>query len=196
MGSYEKDTNKKIREGKTPKPNIDISPFSFFWKYNFSSSKNSDNITRFLKTVPLLKGFSANQLRILSRYMHKRAFSYGDTIFQHGDVGVGFYIIYSGQVEIPRKDLSFLEVNSKDNTPIILEKFCSFGEIALVHPNSHRFFTAIAKSETILLAFLNPDFDTLNQSHPEIAIKLLYSVSQVVASNFYEILNECRKNNS
>ena len=48
----------------------------------------------------LFKGLPEDELRQLERISEPREFDKGDTLFQEGREGVGFYVVAAGQVKV------------------------------------------------------------------------------------------------
>lgn len=193
--SYEDKINTKIKSGDHLPKKLEISVVKFFWQSNPIISKKSASIPRFLRRIDVLKNFSENELRILAKYLHLRKFSPGEIIFKQGELGVGFYLIYSGYADI------IVEANSLDNDPekkgtrhvLTLEKSDYFGELALLQENSVRNASAISRQGCELLGIFKPDVEELISTHPLIAAKLLQSVSLIVANRLFSLTREVQE---
>jgi CRP-like cAMP-binding protein len=55
-----------------------------------------------LEKVPIFHGLSGDALRGLARDAKERIFSDGVTVVRQGEVGVGFYLVLEGHVEVRR----------------------------------------------------------------------------------------------
>lgn len=188
--SYEKD----IKEAGTSKieltKKIEFSMMKYLWMANPLSGARKHSIPKFLRDVELLKNFSDNELRILAKYMHNRKFTEGEVVFRAGEVGIGFYFIYSGTIELSHDELES-EINEEKF--LVLEPFGYFGELALLQEGNQRTATAIARNKCELVGIFKPDLDNLIIRHPVIAAKLIQSISIAIADRLYFLTSEASK---
>lgn len=188
--SYEKEIkeagNNKVELSKK----IDLSMMKYLWMANPLSRARKQSIPKFLRNIELLKNFSDNELRILAKYMHNRKFAEGEVVFREGEVGIGFYFIYSGTIELSHDDLGTEVSNEKF---LVLEEFGYFGELALLQEGNQRTATALARNKCELVGIFKPDLDNLIVRHPVIAAKLIQSISIALADRLYYLTNEASK---
>lgn len=191
--SYENEINEKVNNKEKLPKKLDIPMLKFFWQTNPLSSVKDGNIPRFLRKIEVLKNFSENELRILSKFMHLRNFENNEKIFKQHDLGVGFYFIYTGNVDVTVES----EESSGDKTNFILSlnKFDYFGELALLQDNSFRNATVTSRGATELLGIFKPDIETLISENPIVAAKLLQSVSMIIANRLFSVTREVRELN-
>ncbi len=156
---------------------LDYSMMRYLWLANPLSGTKKDSIPKFFRNLELFKSLSDNELRLLARSFHIRKFVQGEMIFRQGDVGVGFYLVYNGRVELKYADSTFTGL---EQSIVTLEEFDYFGEVALVQDNSLRSATAVAKDDCELLGIFKPDLDKLIHNKPVVAARFL----QVLASAF------------
>jgi CRP-like cAMP-binding protein len=187
--SYEKEVKESgLKESKTSK--LDFSMMKYLWMANPLSRARRDSIPRFLRNVELLKNFSDNELRILAKYMHSRKFAEGDMVFREGEVGIGFYFIFSGIIELSRNDYG----NEMGEEKFLsLDEFSYFGEMALLQEANPRSATAYAKSPCELVGIFKPDLEHLSENQPVIATKLIKSISLALADRLYYLTEEASK---
>jgi len=193
--SYEKEISEKIENNEPLPEKLEISVLRYFWQSNPIMGKKVDSIPRFLRKIEVLKNFTENELRILAKFLHHRKFNAGETIFNQGELGVGFYLIYSGYTDIVVAETDGTE-NDKEKRAghvLTLEKFDYFGELALLQQNSSRSATAISRQGCELLGLFKPDVDQLINIYPLIAAKLLQSVSLIVANRLFSITREVQE---
>lgn len=187
--SYEKEVKESgLKESKTSK--IDFSMMKYLWMANPLSRARRDSIPRFLRNVELLKSFSDNELRILAKYMHSRKFAEGDIVFREGEIGIGFYFIFSGVIELSKNDYGN-EVG--EDKFLTLDEFSYFGEMALLQEANPRSATSIAKSPCELVGIFKPDLEHLSENQPVIATKLIKSISLALADRLYYLTEEASK---
>ncbi len=188
--SYEKKIKETGLEDNSLSKRIDFGMMKYLWMANPLSRVRKDSIPRFLRNVELLKNFSDNELRILAKFMHSRKFSEGDVIFREGEIGIGFYFIFSGLVELSKADYGH-EVGEEKF--LVLDEFSYFGEMALLQDGNPRSATAIAKSPCELIGIFKPDLEHLIEHHPVIAAKLIQSISLALADRLYYLTEEASK---
>lgn len=191
--SYEKEIQGRIEEKKLLPEKLEISVLRYFWQSNPILGKKHDSIPRFLRKLEVFSNFSENEQRILAKYFHLRKFSSGEVIFKQGDLGVGFYLIYSGYADIIFES-SDDQISSNESKHIItLEKSDYFGELALLQDMSVRNASAISRQGCELLGIFKPDVEELINQYPVIAAKLLQSVSLIVANRLFSLTKEVQE---
>lgn len=190
MSSYESEVKNAGEKKQNLLSKIDFSMMKYLWLANPLSGARKDSIPRFLRNVELLKSFSDNELRILAKYMHSRKFSENEVIFRQDEVGIGFYFIYSGEVELTYAENSLENAGKKF---LELDEFNYFGELALLQENHSRAATAIAKDHCELVGIFRPDLEILIEHHPRIAAKLIQSMSLAIADRLYHLTIESSK---
>lgn len=187
--SYEQKVKESGTEDGGLSKKIDLPMMRYLWMANPLSRVKRDSIPRFLRNVELLKNFSDNELRILAKYMHSRKFSDGDVIFREGEIGIGFYFIFSGLIELSQGQYG----HEIDENFITLDEFSYFGEMALLQDGNPRSATAKAKSPCELIGIFKPDLERLIENHPVTAAKLIQSISLALADRLYFITQEASK---
>jgi CRP/FNR family cyclic AMP-dependent transcriptional regulator len=188
--SYEKEIKDSGIKENTLSKRIDFGMMKYLWMANPLSKVRRDSIPRFLRNVELLKNFSDNELRILAKFMHSRKFHESDVVFREGEVGIGFYFIFSGLIELSKTDYGH-EVGEEKF--LILDEFSYFGEMALLQEGNPRSATAIAKTPCELIGIFKPDLEHLIENHPVIAAKLIQSISLALADRLYYLTEEASK---
>lgn len=193
--SYEEEISEKIESHEPLPEKLEISVLRYFWQSNPIMGKKVDSIPRFLRKIEVLKNFTENELRILAKFLHLRRFNAGDIIFNQGELGVGFYLIYSGYTDIvvPDADTSETDMEKRASHVLTLEKYDYFGELALLQQNSTRSAMAISRQGCELIGLFKPDVDQLINIYPLIAAKLLQSVSLIVANRLFSITREVQQ---
>ena len=190
VSSYEKEIKDAGANKLELTKKIDFSMMKYLWMANPLSGARNHSIPKFLRNVELLKNFSDNELRILSKYLHNRKFSEGEVVFRAGEIGIGFYFIYSGNIELSHDDL---ESDVSSEKFLVLEEFSYFGELALLQEGNQRTATAMARNKCELVGIFKPDLDNLIVRHPVIAAKLIQSISIALADRLYFLTNEASK---
>jgi CRP-like cAMP-binding protein len=192
MSSYENEIKTAGEKKQNLLSRIDFPMMKYLWLANPLSGARKDSIPRFLRNIELLKNFSDNELRILSKFMHSRKFSDGEIIFRQGEIGIGFYFIYSGVIELKFQENA---VELEGSKFLELDEFNYFGELALLQDNHPRGATAISKTRSELVGIFKPDLEHLIEHHPRIAAKLLQSMSLAIADRLLHLTLEASKLN-
>ncbi|EQC43327.1 cyclic nucleotide-binding domain-containing protein [Bacteriovorax sp. Seq25_V] len=188
--SYEKN----IEDRKIDR--VDISLLKFFWQINPLLKTAKNKIPKFLRNLEVFKNFSDYELWELSKALHSRTFEKGDIIFRENDLGVGFYFIVRGNVDIViENDHSVTGETTELHSKVVvsLEKNDYFGELALLQERHLRNATAVAKEPCELLGIFKPDLDIIINERPVIASKLLQSISLIISNRLYSVTQEVRK---
>ncbi|MBC7428788.1 MAG: cyclic nucleotide-binding domain-containing protein [Bacteriovorax sp.] len=188
--SYEKEVKESGTQDNTLSKKIDFGMMKYLWMANPLSKVRRDSIPRFLRNVELLKNFSDNELRILAKYMHSRKFSQSDIVFREGEIGIGFYFIFSGLIELSKADYGH---DVGEEKFLILDEFSYFGEMALLQDGTPRSATAVAKSPCELTGIFKPDLEHLIEKYPVIAARLIQSISLALADRLYFLTEEASK---
>ncbi len=190
MNSYENEIKNAGEKKQNLLTKIDISMMKYLWLANPLSSARKGSIPRFLRNVEILKDFSDNELRILAKYMHSRKFAEGDIVFRQGEIGIGFYFVYSGHVELIYANPS---IEHELRNVITFDEYSYFGELALLQENHPRQATAKASQRCELIGVFKPDLDHLIDQHPKIAAKLIQAISIAIADRLYHLAQEASK---
>lgn len=188
--SYETEVKESGIKNNNLSTKIDYGVMKYLWMANPLSKVRRDSIPRFLRNVELLKNFSDNELRILAKFLHSRKFSESDVVFREGEIGIGFYFIFSGLIELSKADYGH---DVGEEKFLILDEFSYFGEMALLQDGKPRSATAVAKSPCELVGIFKPDLEHLIENHPVIAAKLIQSISLALADRLYFLTEEASK---
>src|SRR3954470_21861455 len=125
-----------------------------------------------LAHVDLFSSLDKKELRIIGNSCQERKFAAGSVLMQQGDTGAGLFVITSGKVKItqavnpdrPEEDLGTA------GSGIVL------GEMALLD-DLPRSATVTAVEDTTALILPIWDFRSSLRSNPDIAVKLLSTLS-------------------
>ena len=126
-----------------------------------------------LAHVELFSSLDKKELQTLAKSSQERTYSAGTKLFSQGDSGSGLYILKSGKVSITQ--MSGTEGTEKEiNTAGAGE---TLGEMALLD-DQPRSATVTAVEDVTALLLPVWDFRGVIKSHPDIALKLLASLSR------------------
>lgn len=184
--SYEKEMMEKLSRGEPTADGIDISVLKYMWEASPLSFKESYH--SFFKKISVLNSFSDNEVRIFTKFLHRREFMPNEVIFKQGDTGYGFYFIYSGSVDIYANYLPQSE--DKGEFVIRLEKSQYFGEMGLLEEFNRRSATVIASENTVLLGIFKPDLERLLELQPVLGAKFLRETALIMANRMGQLTRE------
>ena len=122
-----------------------------------------------LKSFPLLKNISDNEIEALLKILKEKSFNTGENIITEGDKESIMYILIDGKVDIIKKTMfndEFVCATLDSNMHVV------FGEMALLD-NDIRSATVKAKNECITLAIESADFNNYINEYPKAGIELL-----------------------
>ncbi|MDR8392584.1 cyclic nucleotide-binding domain-containing protein [Aliifodinibius sp. S!AR15-10] len=135
--------------------------------------------SRFLDNLTPLERYEFLQL------CHRRSYNEGEFIYYQGDPGTGMYFLEEGKVELVVEP----EARSKEDTnTYIIEAPESFGALSIGY-ELRRMSSAKCLTDSILLGFFKPDFETLRDRHPKIAVKFLETLSMIAMKQLEKTTN-------
>jgi len=122
--------------------------------------------TEQLARVPLFRDVPKASLKRLARLARERNYAQGETIFNEGDEGVGFFLISEGEATVTRGGTELTRLGRDD----------FFGEMALLE---HRRRSATVQAATPLKTFamLRSDFVAELTSNSELVMSMLAAMS-------------------
>ncbi|HYI02952.1 Crp/Fnr family transcriptional regulator [Hyalangium sp.] len=127
-----------------------------------------------LSRISIFEELQAEELEQLSSLLRSRRYAKGEVIFHQGDVGTALYIVRKGQVAIR---LSSEE--GKEAILALLDRGDFFGELALLDEEP-RSTDAVAREEADLLSLQREDFRRFLKERPEVAMRLLATLTRLV----------------
>ena len=162
---------------------LQYSLLKYFWEANPIIQRKKDTIPKFLRKLEIFNDFSEIELFTFSQYLHRRNYTEKENIFKKGSLGIGFYLVQLGVVEV-----------ELENENIVLENGDYFGERALLQDDNVRGVSTYSCSpRTILLALFRPDLEEMIEKHPLVAAKLLQSLSKIIILRLGAITAEVDK---
>ncbi len=187
--SFEKEMMEKISLGEGTSDRLDIPLLKYLWEASPLSFLAKESYHEFFKKISVLSSFSDNEVRIFTKYLHRREFTTNEVIFRQGDSGYGFYFIFSGAVNIYS---SHSTLNSDDPGDLIvrLEKRQYFGEMGLLEEFNRRTATVISAENTILLGIFKPDLERMLEVHPVLGAKFLRETALIMANRMGQLTRE------
>jgi CRP-like cAMP-binding protein len=117
-----------------------------------------------LGRAPLFADLEPDELQLVADAMHERTFLPGDEVTVEGAPGDSFYVVERGEAAIV--------VGGQQVGTVMPGAY--FGEIALI-TGSRRAATIRATTDLHCYCLTAPDFRTVVESNPTIALKLMFS---------------------
>ena len=147
-----------------------------FWGNLFRRRpKREDELLEILKKVPIFEDLSRSEHQKVAEILHRRTYAADEAIVREGEMGVGMYIVVSGQVQIVQ--------NGQDGSLIQLASFGAgdfFGEQALLE-DSPRTASAISVEPCTAVGFFRPDLMELIESNPRLGLKIVMRLSRMIS---------------
>ena len=187
--SYEKDMMEKIERGEIITDRLDVPLLKYLWDVSPLSFGKKDNFHSFFKKTTVLNSFSDNEIRIFTKFLHKREFMANEVIFRQGDSGYGFYFIFEGSVNIYANHLNN---NMLDHGELVirLDRRQYFGEMGLLEEFNRRSATVVANEHTVLLGIFKPDLDKMLEVYPVLGAKFLRETALIMANRMGQLTRE------
>ncbi|MBI4912109.1 MAG: cyclic nucleotide-binding domain-containing protein [Acidobacteria bacterium] len=135
--------------------------------------------TAFLTHSPLFRNLDETERAQILIIGQVRTYKEGAVIFREGDPGDGLFIVVKGSVRISKQSPTGEEALA------VLEPHAYFGEMALID-YSPRAADALANEPTELFFVPLRELRTLIESHHQLALKILYSLCEVLAKRLRE----------
>jgi CRP/FNR family transcriptional regulator, cyclic AMP receptor protein len=125
-----------------------------------------------LKRAPLFSGCSKSELRELAKTADELDLREGTVLTREGRPGREFFVLIEGTAEVTKKGKKIADLGPGD----------WLGEIALI-TDSPRTATVTATSPVDVLVITDRRFRSVVQTMPSIALKMLASVGERLASD-------------
>jgi CRP-like cAMP-binding protein len=125
-----------------------------------------------LRSVPLFKDFTAEDLDHVAQMTKRVEFEQGHTVASQGELGVGFHQIMQGSADVIQDGKKIGQLKPGDY----------FGEISLIDGGT-RSATVTTSSPTTTLSIAAWDFKRLLDHHPEMMRKLLIGLCHMLRTS-------------
>jgi CRP/FNR family transcriptional regulator, cyclic AMP receptor protein len=126
------------------------------------SKESERQLVEMVGKVSLFSGLKEKQLKAIANAGKELSYADGRLIVKEGDMGVGFYLILDGKVEVRK--------GSKVLSKLGARQF--FGEMSLVDKQP-RSADVVATAPTKCYVLTAWAFSALVKSHPEIALNMM-----------------------
>ena len=186
--SYEKEMIDKMNKGESNGDRLDIPLLKYLWDASPLSFLAKESYHDFFKKISVLSSFSDNEVRLFTKFLHRREFMTNELIFKQGDSGYGFYFIFSGSVNIYANH----NPQNEDQGEFIirLDKRQYFGEMGLLEEFNRRSATVSAAENTVLLGIFKPDLERMLEQYPVLGAKFLRETALIMANRMGQLTRE------
>jgi hypothetical protein len=126
-------------------------------------------------TVQFLNNLTPREIALLRRVAMRRSFVAGDCLFRRGDAGDAVFLLVSGMAQ------AVLVTN--EGARIRLQTFTAgtlVGEMAFIDVSKRSVTIECIESLTTYSLTLEA-FDQIKRQHPDVAIKLLLNITQIIS---------------
>lgn len=129
-----------------------------------------ENIDDFLLKINIFSSLTKDEINLIINNFHKIEIEKDRMLFKQGDEGNELYIVKSGKVAITI-DLP----NGKKHEITTFSSGDFFGDMSIFE-DAPRSATCYTKEESCLFSLLREDFFNLVNTHPSIAVKIMYEM--------------------
>jgi CRP-like cAMP-binding protein len=143
-----------------------------------------DDVVTFLVTSPLFADLDAVERSEVVRILEIQRLQQGEEMFQEGDDGDSWYVIYEGQVEVVTGSASGAE-----HRLAVLEAGSSFGEMAMLD-RSPRSATVRALGPLTVFRFRRPRFEELLADGSLGAYKLVLTMAREMSGRLRRLTGQ------
>ena len=130
-------------------------------------SSNDNTVIEALSKAPLWAGLNIQDLKLIAKLSKERKYAAGDVIVKKGDLGVGFYLLVDGAVDIKSDGAILAKLGPGQ----------FFGEMSLLD-NQPRSADAIATEPSTCRIISVWSFKALISDNPRIAFKMLRELAR------------------
>ena len=130
------------------------------------NNQQQDLLVRRIKSSVIFESLGESEINALLKIAHVREYAGGEKIFTEGTVGLCFYIIVKGNVNL---------ISNLPAEPQVIREYGEgdmFSEIHLFTETNHN-VTCAAKEVTKLIIFSKPDLEDLVKINPKLGNKIL-----------------------
>jgi CRP-like cAMP-binding protein len=186
--SYENEMRDKMSKGESMNDMLEIPLLKYLWDASPLSFISKESYHDFFKKISVLSSFSDNEVRLFTKFLHRREFQANEIIFKQGDTGYGFYFIFSGSVNVYANYNP--QVTDLGEFVIKLEKRQYFGEMGLLEEFNRRSATIVAAENTVLLGIFKPDLERMLEQYPVLGAKFLRETALIMANRMGQLTRE------
>ena len=139
-----------------------------------------------LGNAAVFNGLKNEDLSEVLRIVREKRFQKGETIMQEGDEGTTMYMLIEGELGISKALTMKFGENDYRKTEKALNRLTAkdhpiFGEMALIAKDK-RSASIVANTDCRLLEINRDDFIRLVESKPELGVRILLNLSEMLIS--------------
>ena len=149
-------------------------------------ASEKDLLLTLIKECPLFSGLSGGEIKSLLSITHIREYSEDEKIFAGGTIGLCFYIIAAGAVNIIAEGEGKVTILKEYN------KGAFFSEVHLFSETKHS-VSCVAKEVTKLVIFAKPDFEEIIKIKPKLGNKILLNFLDFFGERLDKLYKENRE---
>ena len=158
--------------------------------FNKNSFKKIRNQGSIVFKSQLLKDLTPFERYELLQLCHRRKFKEGEFVYHQNDPGAGVYFIEEGSIRLIVSKSTDNDQTEKYTVDLKAPSELGIMSIGYEIP---RMATAQCLTDSILLGFFKPDFETLKKRNPETAVKFLEAVTNQMIKRFELSMNQLKK---
>jgi CRP/FNR family transcriptional regulator, cyclic AMP receptor protein len=125
----------------------------------------NSGISSALSKVPFFSGLDDKFLKVIAQTGKELSYKPGTMIVKQGEMGIGFYLVLDGQVEVSKAGKVLAKLSRGE----------FFGEMSLID-DQPRSADVVASAPTRCFALSSWAFSGLMKEHPEMAMPILKEV--------------------
>jgi len=143
-----------------------------------------EQVISFLLDSPMFEDLDTAELSEVVGALQVQCMRHGQVVYQEGDPGDGWYLVWEGRVEVLRSSGT-----GASRSIGILGPHSSFGETAVLD-GQPRGVTARSLGDTVLLRISRREFDRLLAAHSPAACKLALALARAVVRWYRQAMAE------
>jgi CRP-like cAMP-binding protein len=131
------------------------------------SKREESELFQMLESVPLFSGLGKGTIKMLASEFKERKYKPDEVIESEGDMGIAFYLITEGAVEVRKGNITLAKLGRGQ----------FFGEMALLD-RQPRSATVVASEPTKCLLLTSWSWNALVKTEPKFALELLKELAR------------------
>ena len=157
--------------------------------FGSKKTKTLRNQTDIVFRSRFLSGLSPVERYEFLQLCHRRTYNAGEYIYYQGDPGTGMYFIEEGKIQlIVETEEAGDESEEMEKPTFTIKSPESFGALSIGY-ELRRMSSAKCLTSCTLLGFFKPDFETLRDREPKIAVKFLEVLSMIAMKQLEKTTN-------
>jgi len=149
----------------------------------FKKKSNFNETEKTLKNCPLFQNLDKSEVKSILSIVHTRDYAVDERIFSEGTVGLCFYLIMKGAVNI-------ITSSGSDNKILkTLEEGAYFSEVHLFSEATHS-VSCVAKELTTMLVISKPDLEDIIKLKPKLGNTILLNFLEFISIKLDETYKE------